>query len=452
ANTNVSAALAQPTGNTQNRDTRNHFTWADDIRLTKGSHSWSAGVWIQQVQQNMYGGAQATAGTANYPTLLAFLQDLPSQFIANSNPRPVYFRSTEGAWYLQDEMKLKPNFTLRIGLREEMTNGWNEKQNHASNYIYDKNDVIQTDPVIGHSAFLVNNAKALWQPRVGLAWDPTGSGKWSVRAGFGIHHDLQDNIGHRLNANAPFNARMTITNTPVLQIIPIPFGTQAPPSCSEKSTLQPPTCSIFSPGGLDPVMKTPTLQQWSLTVERGLTADMTLQVSYVGSETYHVVTAMNRNMFRPEICSDPAGCLSGGIRAANQTARVPLGTLYMPSRPGLRPNPYVGAAQSWFYNGTSAYHAATVSLTKRATRGLYFKANYTYSKMLDINSAFLSTSASNEPPAVVNPFDLKRDRGPASFNLTHQFNANYSYQLPIGRGHSLAGSLNVVLNHSITPC
>src|SRR5215813_6943264 len=195
ANTNVSAALAQPTGNTQNRDTRNHFTWADDVRLTKGSHSWSAGVWIQQVQQNMYGGAQATAGTANYPTLLAFLQDLPSQFIANSNPQPVYFRSTEGAWYLQDEMKLKPNFTLRIGLREELTNGWNEKHNHASNYIYDKNDVVQTDPVIGHSAFLVNNAKALWQPRVGLAWDPTGSGKWSVRAGFGIHHDLQDNIG-----------------------------------------------------------------------------------------------------------------------------------------------------------------------------------------------------------------------------------------------------------------
>jgi len=269
--------------------------------------------------------------------VLAFLQDLPSQFIANSNPQPVYFRSTEGAWYLQDEIKLKPNFTLRIGLREEMTNGWNEKYNHAANYIYDKNDVLQTDPVIAHSAFLVNNAKALGQPRVGLAWDPTGSGKWSVRAGFGIHHDLQDNIGHRLNANAPFNARLTITNTPLLSIIPIPFGTQAPPSCHVAGETG---CSIFSPGGLDPVMKTPALQQWSLTVERGLTQNLMLQLSYVGSEAYHIVTAMNRNMARPQVCADPAGCLSGGIRAANQAVRVPAGTTYMPSTPGLRPNPF----------------------------------------------------------------------------------------------------------------
>jgi len=434
SNTNVAAALVQPTGNSPNRDTRNHFTYADDVRYTKGNHSWSAGVWIQRVQQNMYGGAQATAGTANYPTLLAFLQDLPTQFIANSNPQPVYYRSTQGAWYLQDEIKLKPHLSLRLGLREEMTNGWSEAHNHAANYVYDRNGIIQTDPVVGRSALTENNAKALWQPRVGLAWDPTGTGRWAVRAGFGIHHDLQDNIGHRLNANPPFNARLTITNTPLLSIIPIPFGTQAPPSCNAQSSLQPPACSIFSPGGLDPVMKTPTLQQWSLTVERGLTPNLMLQVSYVGSQAYHVVTAVNLNMARPQVCSDPAGCLSGGIRPANQAVRVPQGTTYMPSTPGLRPNPFVGATQSWFYNGTSSYHSGNVSLTKRAARGLTFKANYTYSKILDINSAFLATSSTNEPPSVLNPFDMRSAKGPASFNLKHQFNVNYSYQLPFGRG------------------
>ena len=434
SNTNVAAALVQPTGNSPNRDTRNHFTYADDVRYTKGNHSWSAGVWIQRVQQNMYGGAQATAGTANYPTLLAFLQDLPTQFIANSNPQPVYYRSTQGAWYLQDEVKLKPHLSLRLGLREEMTNGWSEAHNHAANYVYDRNGIIQTDPIVGHSALTENNAKALWQPRVGLAWDPTGTGRWAVRAGFGIHHDLQDNIGHRLNANPPFNARLTITNTPLLSIIPIPFGTQAPPSCNAQSSLQPPACSIFSPGGLDPVMKTPTLQQWSLTVERGITPNLMLQVSYVGSQAYHVVTAVNLNMARPQVCSDPAGCLSGGIRPANQAVRVPQGTTYMPSTPGLRPNPFVGATQSWFYNGTSSYHSGNVSLTKRAARGLTFKANYTYSKILDINSAFLATSSTNEPPSVLNPFDMRSAKGPASFNLKHQFNVNYSYQLPFGRG------------------
>ena len=47
----------------------------------------------------------------------------------------------------------------------------------------------------------------LLQPRVGLAWDPTGTGRWAVRAGFGIHNDLQDNLANRTYANPPFNAR-----------------------------------------------------------------------------------------------------------------------------------------------------------------------------------------------------------------------------------------------------
>jgi hypothetical protein len=468
ANTVVAAALAQPTGNSPNRDARNHTTWADDLHFTRGNHSWSAGVWIQRVQQNMYGGAQFTAGTVNYPTLLAFLQDLPTQFIAASNPQPLYFRSTEGAWYVQDEIKLKPNLTLRLGLRDEMTNGWNEAHGHAANYVFDANGVVQTDPRVGSSAFLQNNAKALWEPRIGLAWDPTGTGKWAVRAGFGIHYDLQDNIGHRLNADPPFNARLTLTNTPLLTYMknPIPFGTQPPASCNAQSTLRPPDCSIFSPGGLDPVMHSPTLQQWSLTVERGITQNLMLELSYVGSEAYHVVTAVDTNTARPQVCSDPAGCLSGGIRRANSAANpaehVPAlvlpGTTYMPYTPPvafgntvlqMRPDPFVGPTQSWFYLGTSSYHSANFSLTKRATRGLTFKANYTFSKLLDINSAFLATSGTNEPASVLNPYDMKYNRGLAAFNLKHQFNANYSYQLPFGRGQHFGGKASGVADKLI---
>src|SRR4029077_4596957 len=102
ASSNVAAAIAQAPGNTANRDTRNHVTWADDVRLTRSSHSWSAGAWVQYIQQNTYGAPQFTAGTINYPTLLAFLQDLPTQFVAQTKLQPLYFRSTEAAWYLQD--------------------------------------------------------------------------------------------------------------------------------------------------------------------------------------------------------------------------------------------------------------------------------------------------------------------------------------------------------------
>ena len=107
----------------------------------------------------------------------------------------------------------------------------------------------------------------------------------------------------------------------------------------------------------------------------------------------------------------------------------------MPSTPNLRPNPFVGATQGWFYVGTSSYHGGSVSLTKRAARGLTFKANYTYSKILDINSAFLATSGANEPPSLLNPFDMKFNRGVAAFSLKHQFNGNFSYRLPFGKGH-----------------
>jgi len=455
----VAAGLAQPTGNSPSRDTRNHITGADDVHLTRGNHAWSAGVWIQRIQQNQIGNAQFTAGTANYDTLLAFLQDSPKQFLAASNPQPLYFRSTETGLYIQDEIKLKPNFTLRLGLREEMTSGWNEAHGHAANYVYDANGIVQTDPRIASSAFLKNNARMLWEPRIGLAWDPSGSGKWSVRAGFGIYNDLQDNLAHRLNADPPFNGRLTIANTPLLTIMqnPIPFGTQPPPSChtfADAGT----NCSIFSPGGLDPFMHTPTLQQWSLTIQRSISQNLMVELSYVGSEAYHVVGAEDFNMAVPQVCSNPAGCLSGGVNKTS--AIVPQGTTYLPFTPPLkfcpsatpgctttltaRPNPFVGPMQSWFYNTTSSYHSGSVSLTKRATHGLAFKANYTFSKLLDIESAFLATSGANEPPTVLNPFDLNMNRGLGAYNLKHQFNANFTYELPFGRGqHFGAGATGV---------
>src|SRR5437773_739178 len=76
---------------------------------------------------------------------------------------------------------------------------------------------------------------------------------------------------------------------------------------------------------------------------------------------------------------------------------------------------------------------------------------------LDINSAILNTSAANEPAGILNPFDLKLSKGPASFNLRHQFNANFLYPLPIGGTRRLAGGwqwsgvLNIQSGFPFTP-
>jgi len=434
ATTNTPTSIAPPAGQNLHYNQRRNYTLSDDLRITLGSHSLSVGAWFMRLRQTAFSSAQNNAGTASYNGLLDFLQDNPVQFLAAVNPQPLTFTSNEAAVYFQDEIKLRPNLTVRLGLRDEMTNGWNEVNNRASNYLFDANGILQTNPQIGRSPFVKNYAKALLQPRVGVAWDPSGKGTWSVRAAFGIHNDLQDNLAHRLNANQPFNARLLITGRPMLSIIPLAGSTAPPPTCSADSPLKEPACAIYTVGGLDPTMHTPTIQQWTLEIERSITSDLAIQVGYVGHQSYHLSTSMDVNTIKPVICDNPAGCLSGGTRNARFRVTVPQGTEYIPV--GVRPNPFLGTTNTWMYMGTASYHAANISLTKRARGGLSFKTNYTWGKITDISSAILGPSADNDTQTLRNPYNPKLSRGIASYSLKHQFNNNFSYQLPFGNGRA----------------
>jgi len=441
ATTNTPTSIAPPAGQNLHYNQRRNYTLSDDLRITLGNHSLSMGAWFMRVRQTAFSSAQNNAGTASYTGLIDFLRDTPVQFLAAVNPQPLTFTSLEAAAYFQDEIKLRPNLTVRLGLRDEMTNGWNEVNKHASNYLFDANGILQTNPRIGSSPFVKNYAKALLQPRVGVAWDPSGKGTWSVRAAFGIHNDLQDNLAHRLNANQPFNARLLITGSGtdsingkgLLQIIPLPGSAAPPPTCSADSTLKEPACAIYTVGGLDPTMHTPTIQQWTLEIERSITSDLAIQVGYVGHESYHLSTSMDLNTIKPVICDSSAGCLSGGTRT-KYVVTVPQGTEYIPV--GKRPNPYLGTTNTWVYMGTARYHAANISLTKRARGGLSFKTNYTWGKITDISSAILGPSADNDTATLRNPYNPKLSRGISSYSLKHQFNANFSYQLPFGNGRA----------------
>src|SRR5206468_3265357 len=226
--------------------------------------------------------------------------------------------------------------------------------------------------------------KLLLQPRVGIAWDPTGKGTWAVRAGFGIHNDLQDNLANRTYANPPYNAREQI-NGPTLSLIPLQRNAILPATCGTLGAPAPPGCSIYGPGGVDPVLFTPTSQQWSLTIERGIARDLMLSVGYVGSQAYHTPLSVNANAIYPIVCDNLQGCLSGGTTTAGnpcyayiepatgatgcgttdipaagrQRVLVPQGTLYHP--PGYRPNRNVGSGTQWIDQGTSSYHGMDVS-------------------------------------------------------------------------------------------
>jgi hypothetical protein len=447
ATANTPTSIAPPNGANLHYNQRRNYTASDDLRVTKGNHSLSMGVWFMRVQQIAFSSAQNNAGTASYNGLLEFLQDQPTQFLAGVNPQPLTFNSVEAAFYFQDEVKLRSNFTVRFGLRDEMTTGWNEVNDRASNYLYDANGILETNPRIGRSPFVKNYAKLLLQPRVGLAWDPSGRGTWSVRAAFGIHNDLQDNLAHRLNANQPFNARLLITGRPLLSIIPLPSSAAPPPSCSAESSLREPACAIYTVGGLDPTMHTPTVQQWTMEIERAITSDFAVQLGYVGHQSYHLSTSTDVNTIKAVKCDNPAGCLSGGTRAARFRVTVPQGTEYIPV--ASRPNPYLGSTNTWLYMGTASYHAANVSFMKRSRGGLSFKTNYTWGKILDINSAILGPSADNELATLRNPYNPKLNRGIASYSLKHQFNANFSYQLPFGNGRAFGRTASGVVDKLI---
>src|SRR5437762_6939658 len=441
------SAIAGVPGNNPSRGIRHYFTYSDDLRVLKGKHSWSMGGWFQKIQQGQSGVALSSAGNVAYPTILAFLRDQPNNAIVTRNPSTLGFRTTEGAWYIQDDMKLRSNFTLRLGLRHEMTNGWNEVVGRCSNYWYDSNFVIETNPRIGHSCIDQNHARLLLQPRVGLAWDPSGRGTWSVRAAFGIHNDLMDNLGIRVQPNPPYSAReslIPLIGNGFLPILPLKKGIALPPACGPWISAP---CSIYQPTGFDPNMFTPTVQIWDLTVERQLAKDLMLSVGYVGSQSYHTNLTMNTNASAPEVCQDPQGCRSGGVLAASQTRIVPQGTTYLPPRP--RPNPYVSYTQSWFGWGTASYHAVNVSVLKRAARGLTFKANYSYSKGLDLNSAILAPSGENEPPNLFSPYNRHLNKGVAAYNLAHQFNTNFSYQLPFGSGQRFGSTASGWVNRLV---
>lgn len=445
-------AIARPSGN--GRPTffaKNLYTFNDTVNYTAGSHSLSFGLWIQRHQINTGSPPSSSDGSVSYATLLTFLQDRPTAFQGVPNVTAMGFRTTLASWFVQDDIRLQSNLNLRLGLRHEMQSGYNEKNCQVANYEFDSNGIINTEPFQGCSALTENNGMFLFQPRVGIAWDPTGTGKWSIRAAGSIIHDLQDDLVHRL-WNPPLNGVLAYSNTPLLSIVPIPGGTLPPPTCNFERVSKNQPCSIFSPGGLEPTFNYPTTQQWSFTVERQLSSNLMLRAGYVGSQSYHMPTSTQMNMPIPQICQNAAGCESGGVNRTR--GRVPQGKEYLPpstttaTNSGL-PNPYVANTYSWWFYGTGAYHGANLSLVRRMSAGLAFRVNYTHAKVTDLISAPSNSTGTNQASRIWNRYNPRLNHGVAAFDTPHQFNANFSYELPFGAGKRFGAGATGVWGHVI---
>jgi hypothetical protein len=409
-------------------DRRNLYTYTDGIQIVKGIHQISAGVWFQQVQENE-DTASRRLGMATFGTLTTFLQGTLTNFQVVPDHNALGWRSLFGAWYVQDAIKLRRNLSLQVGLRQEFTTGWNEKSGRASNYITDANGVLLTAPMVGDSVFTQNNAKKLFSPRVGLAWDPFGNQKTAFRAGFGTYYSLIDALSFLLNSLPPYNGSAAFTGS-LPALLPITPNVPVPPSCGPGV---PQPCTIFAPQGIQPDAKTPAVEEWNASVEQQLSRSMALRVSYVGSHGYHGLLSVDPNTIPPQLCTSASGCLAGGTGTTKVT--VPQGTPYIPVQ-ASRPNPYLSAGFFWYTEGNTSYNALQVDFTRRLSRGLQFRANYTWSKNLDMNSGLTVAQANNQPQMVYNRFDLPLDWGPSALNVSSQSSMSITYELPFGRAGS----------------
>ncbi|MDE3179803.1 MAG: carboxypeptidase regulatory-like domain-containing protein [Acidobacteriota bacterium] len=386
---------------------RNLFTFTDHVDMSKGVHQLSMGVWFQRIQANDKMAANQY-GQASFSSLTSFLKGAISTFTAVPSSTLMGWRSLEGTFFVQDAIKLRPDLELRVGFRDEFTNGYNEAFGRASNFLFSPGGVIESQPHVGDSVFTVNNARFLPEPRVGFAWDTFGKGKTVIHAGFGIYYNLLDNLSYRLDQNPPFNTTVVLKNQQVSSLNIVP-GTALPSG------------SLISPAGVQPNAQTPGVAKYSLEIEQQIAPRTMLSVSYVGSRGYHEMLQLDANEPAPTICP-----------AASCRATVAAGTIYYPKGAPLA-NPDVANTTTWVSEGESSYNALQVDVNHHFDHGLQLRGVYTYSKSLDDGAAWSSSVAANTPAYVMYPGDPMLDWGLSPFDVRQQAAIDGAYDLPVGR-------------------
>jgi Carboxypeptidase regulatory-like domain len=382
---------------------RNLFTVTDQVTITHGKHLLDVGVSLERVQAND-ALVQDQFGQASFNNLQTFLAGTISTYTYAPSYTPLNWRSLEGGIYAEDTIKLKPTLELRIGFRGEFTNGWNEANGRASNYII-RNGVIQTNPVIGSSALATNNATFLPEPRIGIAWSPLGLKKTVIRAGFGMYYYLLDNLSYRLDQTPPFN---TVYAVKAVTGGTLPFSDISPTANYSALGFN----DSIVPSGVAPNVKTPTVESYSLKIEQEIAPNTSLSIGYVGSHGYHELLSVDQNL---------------------PSAAYPYPTQVIAAQNTGLANPLLWNSTNWISEGISSYNGLEVDVNHRIGHGLQFRGVYTFSKSLDDGDSMNTSVATNSPAFVANPLDLLADYGRASFDIRQSAVINATYDLPFGR-------------------
>ncbi|MGA7027396.1 MAG: TonB-dependent receptor [Candidatus Acidiferrales bacterium] len=368
------------------------------------------------------------------------------------------FRERDIAWFVQDQFKLKSNFTLNYGLRYEWDGvPWviRDQLTSATPEALAGPPPIQFVQVTrgGSNPLYVNDVKG-FEPRIGFAWDPFKNGKTSIRAGFGYFRDRQFfNLTGDTRANPPFslpyvntvytgqNSTNTNPATAAEQIsnIPIPATQPAP-----GFTL--PEYSFAFPATISPEFRVPYVQQRSFGIQRQLGGHFVLEVNYVGNKANRLLRVIDGNPPIPALvaqlrayCSVPNAFNCVDSPTASPSVETVQGSnLYVGAEEGVLPFDAVNNSAAFHSNevasiAQSNYNALQTTITRQFAHGMSFQANYTWAHAIDdASDAFLPQEGQTVFPA--NSNELKREKGNSSFDVRNRAVFNYVAELPLGRG------------------
>lgn len=360
----------------------NTYQVADDFTWIKGSHQIAVGFDGRKQQFNSYNYQQANGQfTFNGTTTGDGLADLlVGRFsgLTDGNVISDYLRQTVFAAYVQDSFHVRRNLTVNYGVRWEpflpgydkygrgnqfnwalFNEGWHSSvyPNAPAGLIF-SGDTAQ-DPY--GKAFTASH-KALFSPRLGIVWDPSGDGKQTIRAAFNIMHDSPEMFyAERWTTNAPYVSSLTLTSGQFSN----PFANYTLNGVTGDPF---PGASVFPTQGayvsVPPNLSVQYMMQWNLSYQRQLAHNLLVTANYMGNATRHIWGSTDLNY---AVSSRPGASTSN----TNQRRLTYLSN--------AATGQYYANIQQTDDGANAEYHGLFLTMQKRISHGYSAQANYTWS-------------------------------------------------------------------------
>ena len=428
------------------------FQINDDYSWVKGAHTIAFGVDAAQWRSNSYANVRSP-GTYTFsggvtapgsPGLADFMLGNLS-LLDQAEPNDLIMREWYFGAYAQDTWKVTSRLTLNYGVRwepyfpQQLPNGAIYNFN-MQRYLAGTKSSIYTNAPAGfyypgdpgfpdHSGMNANYKN--FAPRVGLAWDPKGDGRMTIRASWGMAYDF---------ANGQFNINTAIAPpfgdevrpTPVAGInsfqnpyAGFPGGNPFPVAASGASAYFPPYAPYLSNTYNE---KTTAVNMWNLTVQKQIGSSWLLSGSYIGNEAAHLWGTYAGN---------PVQFLGLGpctlpIIGAQATCSTTANYNYRRLLTLLNPTASQGIGYMDFYDDglTSSYNGMTLAVNKRLSRGVSFNANYTWGHCLSDDRQNYGGGTPNVGFNYLNSANRAFDKGNCTFDRRNIFNFTAVAQVP----------------------